>query len=99
MCIKRKKKHQIGQHISLLPAHLAKIMWWPVADLEFWKGMALFSKGGAVVGKNHFLRSIRGTVNSFSHVFAGKNRKIFREGEGDRPQRPPLNPPLVVAKI
>jgi transposase-like protein len=27
MCIKRKKKQQMGQHNSLLPTHLAEFMW------------------------------------------------------------------------
>jgi len=44
-----------------------------VADLGFWKG-------GAMVGKNHFLITVRGGINSFSFTFAGKNRKIFLEG-------------------
>ncbi len=65
-----------------------------MADLGFWKGRALFSKGGAVVGKNHFLRPIRGSVNSFFVRFCWEKSKIFREGEAIVPQRPPLNPPL-----
>jgi hypothetical protein len=59
-----------------------------VADLGFWKG-------GAMIGKNHFLRIIRGGQNSFSFAFAGKNRKFFLEGRGGRLHRPPLNPPLL----
>jgi hypothetical protein len=47
-----------------------------------------------MIGKNHFLRTVRGGKNSFSFAFAGKNRKIFLEGRGDRPHCPPLNPPL-----
>jgi hypothetical protein len=58
-----------------------------VADLGFWKG-------GAMIGKNNFLRTIGGGQNSFSFAFAGKNRKFFLEGRGDCPHRPPLNPPL-----
>ncbi len=65
-----------------------------MADLGFWKGGAVFSKVGAMIGKNHFLRTVRGGKNSFSFAFAGKNRKFFLEGRGDRPNRPPLNPPL-----
>ncbi len=79
--------------------------WWEqffmssVADLRLWKGRALFSKVGGVVGKNYFLRSVRGSINSFFVRFCwekSKNRKIFREGKGDRSQRPPLNPSLHV---
>jgi hypothetical protein len=66
-----------------------------VADLGFWKGGAIFSKVGAMIAKNHFLRTVPGGKNPFSFAFAGKNRKIFLEGRGDRPHRPPLNPPLV----
>jgi hypothetical protein len=58
-----------------------------VADLGFWKG-------GAMVGKKHFLRIVRGGKNSFSFAFTGKNRKIFLEGRGNCPHCPPLNPPL-----
>jgi hypothetical protein len=47
-----------------------------------------------MIGKNHFLRTIRVGENSFWFAFAGKNRKFFLEGRGDRPHRPPLNPPL-----
>jgi hypothetical protein len=65
-----------------------------VADLGFWKGGAIFSKGGAMIGKNHFLRTVRGGKNSFSFAFAGKNRNFFLGGRGDRPHRPPPNPPL-----
>jgi hypothetical protein len=70
-----------------------------VADLGFWKGGAIFSKVGAMIGKNHFLRTVRGGKNSFSFAFAGKNRKFFLEGRGDRPHRPPLNPPLIMGSI
>jgi hypothetical protein len=53
-------------------------------------GGHFFSKGGVVVGKNNFLRSIGGSINSFFvRFFAGKNRKIFLEEENDRSQRPP----------
>ncbi len=37
-----------------------------VADLGFWKG-------GAMIGKNNFLRTVRSDKNSFSFAFAGKN--------------------------
>jgi hypothetical protein len=56
-----------------------------VADLGFWKGGAIFSKVGAMVGKKHFLRTVRGGINSFSFAFAGKNRKIFLEGRAIAP--------------
>jgi hypothetical protein len=48
-----------------------------VADLGFWKG-------GAMIGKNHFLGTVRGGKNSFPFAFAGKNRKYFLEERGDR---------------
>jgi hypothetical protein len=68
-----------------------------VADLGFWKGGVIFSKVGAMIGKNNFLRTVRGGKNSFSFAFAGKNRNFFLEGRGDRPHRPPINPPLLLS--
>jgi len=50
-----------------------------------------------MVGKTHFLRTVRGGINSFSFTFAEKNRKIFVEGRVDGPHRPSLNPPLISA--
>jgi hypothetical protein len=70
-----------------------------VADLGFWKGGAIFSQVKAMIGKNHFLRTVRGGKNSISFAFAGKNRKFFLEGRGDRPHRPPLNPPPIIQNI
>jgi hypothetical protein len=49
-----------------------------VADIGFWKG-------GAMIGKYHFLRTVRDSKNSFSFAFAGKNRKFFLEGRAIAP--------------
>ncbi len=46
--------------------------------IQRWANMA---KGGMIIGKNHFLRSIWGSINSFS---LEKNRKIFFEGKSNR---------------
>jgi hypothetical protein len=54
-----------------------KVFFPSVADLGFRKGRALFSKGGAVVGKNHFLRSIRGSINSFFVRFCWEKSENF----------------------
>jgi hypothetical protein len=65
-----------------------------VADLGFYKPGALFSNGGALIGKNHILRPIRGSINSFFVCFCWKKSKIFLEGRDDRPIALLLNPPL-----
>ncbi len=53
------------------------------------EGDAFFSKGEMVIGKNHFLRSIRGSINSSFVCFGWeKKRKNTLEWRSDRFHRP-----------
>jgi len=47
-----------NMHTSLFSCHKMFHLLQSVADLGFWKGRAIFSKVGAMIGKNHFLRTV-----------------------------------------